>query len=208
MSEYLRNEHIRAELALLVAALDEDDPTRCAVLEHAAHCPRCHALLAEGEALLELLDGYEHESPVDPRLKARVLASVAQVPQRRRSIRWEHLLLAQGAALSAWLAWFDGHHARVGLYPARGHFCVLWELLGVALAFGATALIQRKCLWRTPTRLALVAMSGALLGQLWLRARCPTHDAALHVLVFHVSAVILIALAGLASELWPWRSSA
>lgn len=206
MSEPTRCEHIRPELALIVAALDEADPTRRAVLEHTAVCADCRALLEEGQAMLQLLDSYEHACPVHPRLKARILNSVADVPQRRRGIGWEHIALACGAALSAWLAWFDGH-ARTGLYPAHGPLCLLWELLGVSLVLGPVAWLKQKAVWRSPTRIALTAMSGALLGQLWLRYRCPSHDATLHVLAFHVTGVLLIALLGVAAELWPWRRS-
>jgi hypothetical protein len=56
MTEPIRSEHIRHELALIMAALDDDDPTRRSVLAHAAECPSCCALLAEGKAMLELLD--------------------------------------------------------------------------------------------------------------------------------------------------------
>ena len=86
MSGPMRCDHIRPELALIVAALDDADPTRRAVLAHTAMCPDCRVLLEEGEAMLQLLDSYEHECPVNPRLKARILNSVADIPQRRRSI--------------------------------------------------------------------------------------------------------------------------
>jgi hypothetical protein len=54
-------------------------------------------------------------------------------------------------------------------------------------------------------RLAVVAMGGALIGQLWLRVRCPTHDAPLHVLVFHLGAFFFATLMGylLARATWP-----
>jgi hypothetical protein len=89
------------------------------------------------------------------------------------------------------------------IFPVHGPLCVLWELLGACLVLGAAACLKRKVLRRSPMRLALAAMSGAVLGQLWLRSRCPSHDAALHVRVYHVMCVLLIALLGL----WPWRGA-
>jgi hypothetical protein len=119
MTEPIRSEHIRHELALIMAALDDDDPTRRSVLAHAAECPSCCALLAEGKAMLELLDSTSMKCPVNPNLKARILTSVTKVPQRRRAIGWEHIALASGGAPSAWLAWFDGH-ARAGYSRCTG----------------------------------------------------------------------------------------
>jgi hypothetical protein len=49
--------------------------------------------------------------------------------------------------------------------------------------------IRRLCL-------VVLAATAALIGQLWLRYRCPTHDAGLHLLVFHVAWVLFISAAG------------
>ena len=191
------SEHIPADLALILAALEENDPERREALAHAADCPMCARVLSDGEAMLKLIDAQTAEAQIDPRLKARRLDAVAQAPQEAHGVRWEHIGLMLGAVLSAWLAWFDGH-ARAGLYPARGHYCVLWELLGATLPLvSAGVWATRAWLRPDPWRLALVAMSGGLAGQLFLRWRCPTHDAGLHLLVYHTTGVLLAALLGL-----------
>jgi hypothetical protein len=51
-------------------------------------------------------------------------------------------------------------------------------------------------------RSSVLAMSGALLGQVLLRTRCEAADAALHLLVFHGLGVVLAsALGALAGRL-------
>jgi hypothetical protein len=199
------SEHTPPDLALIVAALDDDDPTRRTALAHAADCADCARVLHDGEAMLALIDAHAKEVPIDPRLKARILETIARVPQHQRGIRWEHITLVLGGLLSAWLAWFDGQ-ARTGLYPARGLYCVSWEVLGASLPLvGAGVWAARQRLKLSALRVALLAQAGAIVGQLWLRYRCPTHDAGLHVLVYHVTGVVLIAIAGLIAEQRPWR---
>jgi hypothetical protein len=199
------SEHIPPDLALILVALDQDDPERRASLAHAARCPECARILSDGQAMLKLIDAQVSEVRIDPRLKARILDAVARAPEQHRGTRWEHIALTLGALLSVWLAWFDGH-ARTGLYPARGAYCVLWEMLGATLALiGVGAWAMRTSQRPDPLRLGIVAMCGALVGQLWLRWRCPTHDAGLHILVYHVSGVVLLALLGLLAGRASWR---
>jgi uncharacterized membrane protein YsdA (DUF1294 family) len=190
------SEHIPGDLALIIAALDADDAQRCAALAHARECTQCAGVIREGQAMLELLDAHVHEVPIDPQLKARIMATIAHAPQPNRFARWEQHALVFGMMLSACLAWIDGH-ARTGLYPARGLYCVLWEVLGAALVTIGASLWSRWGRRVPPKRFALLGTCGALLGQLWLRHRCPTHHAGLHLVVYHVTFVLLIACAGL-----------
>lgn len=189
--------HISDDRALILAALAADDPERRAALAHAAHCPRCARVLSEGEAMLALVDAQAAELQIDPRLKARILSAVAQAPQEGRGVRWEHIGLALGAAGSVGLAWLDGR-GPPGLFPAHGHYCLLWELLAATLPLiGAGIWATRASARPEPLGLALLAMAGGLAGQLFVRMRCPTSDAGLHLLVFHTTGVLLAALLGL-----------
>jgi hypothetical protein len=191
------SQHISDDRALILAALAAVDPERRAAQEHAARCPKCARVLSEGEAMLALVDAQAAELQIDPRLKARILSAVAESPQDRRAPRWEHVGLTLGAVLSACLAWLDGR-GPPGLYPAHGHYCVLWELLGATLPLiGAGLWATRTSKRPEPLRLALIALGGAIAGQLFLRWRCPTSDSGLHLLVFHAAGVLLAALLGL-----------
>lgn len=198
------SEHIPRDMALIIAALDDDDAERSAALAHARSCHACARVIQEGEAMLELLDAQIQEVPIHPRLKARIMETVAQAPQPSR---WEPLALVFGMMLSACSAWFDGH-ARTGLHPVHGHSCVLWEVLGAALATVGANLWWRARQTGTPlpaVRIALLGMSGALAGQLWLRHECPTADAGLHLVVYHVTLVALFAFAGLIVHQQRWK---
>lgn len=203
------NEHISADLVLILAALDDDDPERAAALAHATSCPECARLLQQGAAMLALIDAQTAELAIDPRLKDRILEAVADLPQAHRGIRAEHIGLMLGATLSVLLAWLDGH-GRIGLFPARGHLCVMWEVLGASLAMLGARLwtTGRRDLCVEPLRVALIAMAGGLGAQLFLHFRCPTSDAGLHLVVFHATGVMLTALLGLfTGRIWRWRSS-
>jgi hypothetical protein len=192
------SEHVSAELALILVALDPDDPERVAALAHAAACPACSQVLRDGEAMLKLLDEQSANAEIDPRLRDRILDAVTQEPQH--SAHWEHVGLMLVAVLSAWLAWFDGH-ARTGLYPARGFYCMLWEVLGAALFLISGQLwAVRNGVRLESAQVALVAMAGGLLGQSFLRWNCPTHDAGLHLLAYHVTGVMLTACIGLVAS--------
>jgi hypothetical protein len=205
------NEHISADLALILAALDEDDPERMAAHAHAASCSECARLLSEGADMLQLIDSQTAELAIDPRLKHRILDAVARLPQSHRGVRGEHIGLMLGALLSVLFAWLDGHgHGRFGLFPARGHLCVMWEVLGASLAMlGARlwTLGQRDVVVK-PLRVALIAMAGGLGAQLFLHFRCPTSDAGLHLIAFHATGVMLTALLGLLTgRVWRGRWS-
>lgn len=190
------SEHISEDLAMILAALDEDDEERQSALAHAGSCPACARLVERGASVLSLIDAHDIDVTVDPQLKARVLASVERLETEQPGPRWEPYALAIGAMLSVVLALLDPH-ARHGLFPTRAPLCVAWQVLGALLCLGGVRLLARS--WAAQAsalRLAVVGMGGGLLGQLWLRARCPTHDALLHVLAFHVSGVVLVALLG------------
>jgi anti-sigma factor RsiW len=192
------SEHIPKDLGLILATMDDDCAERIAAEQHAETCPACAETLRRGRALFELIDAQAEEVQVDARLKQRILQAVAQAPQRA-STPGKALLLVLGLLLSVLLAWFDGR-ARSGLYPARGHLCLLWELLGATLPLAAAGLYALRRRWRPePLQLAVIASGGALAAQLWLHWRCPTHDAGLHLLAYHVSGVVLAALLGLAA---------
>ena len=192
------SEHISDDLALILAALDAEDPERVAAEAHATACPQCARLLAECTAMLKLLDRQAAEIVIGAHLKRRVLAAVAELPQSERGVRGEHITLMLGATLSVLFAWLDGY-GRTGLFPARGHLCIMWEVLGAALAMLSARLWvhDRVELARTPLRVAVLAMAGGLGAQLFLHWRCPTSDAGLHLVVFHSTGVMLAALLGL-----------
>jgi hypothetical protein len=198
------SDHISEDLALVLAALDQDDPERRTALAHAEFCSTCARLLESGASVLSLIDADEVDVKVDPQLRARVLASVDRLEQERSRPHWEPCALAIGALLSITLALLD-LRLRWGLYPARAPLCFMWQTMGALLSLAGTAIWARSWAWRfSPLRPAVVAMGGALIGQLWLRVRCPTHDAPLHVLTFHITTVLVAALLGylLARATW------
>jgi hypothetical protein len=201
------SDHISEELALILAVLDQDDPERRAALAHAESCAACTRLLQRGASMLSLIDADPVDVKVDPRLKARVLASVDKlVEEERVGRRWEPYALAIGSLLSIALALLD-LRLRGGLFPARAPLCFMWVTLGALSSLAGVGIWARDWALRSSRlRLAVVAMGGALIGQLWLRVRCPTHDAPLHALTFHVSGVLLAALLGYLLARATWQS--
>lgn len=200
-------DHISEELALIVAVLDQEDPERRAALAHAASCPACARLLERGASMLDPIDALPGKVQVDPRVKARILASVDRLEAERARNRWEPYAIAIGALFSIALASID-LRARAGLFPARAPLCVMWLMLGATLSVAGVGAWTRGWAWRaSPLRLGVVAMGGALIGQLWLRVRCPTHDAPLHVFAYHVSGVMLATLLGYVLARVTWRSA-
>lgn len=190
------SDHISEELALVLAVLDPDEPERRAALVHARSCTACRLRLERGTSMLQLTDSDPVHVEVDPRLKARIFASIERMEAERTATRWEPRAIAIGAVVSVVLALFD-LRVRAGLFPARAALCVMWLMLGATLSIAGVSIWARGWAWRTsPLRLGVVAMGGALMGQLWLRVRCPTHDAPLHVFTFHLSGVLLAALFG------------
>jgi hypothetical protein len=197
------SDHISEDFALILVALDPDDPERRAALAHAESCSACTRLLECGASVLSLIDADQVDVKVDPQLKARVLASVDRL-EAERCHRWEPYALAVGALLSIALGLLD-LRLRWDLFPARAPLCFMWQMMGALLSLAGTAIWARSWAWRSSRlRPAVVAMGGALIGQLWLRVRCPTHDAPLHVLSFHISTVLAAALLGylLARATW------
>jgi hypothetical protein len=68
---------------------------------HARECAQCASVIREGDAMLELLDAHVHQAPIDPRLKARIMATVTRAPQRDCLARWEqHALACAGLWMS------------------------------------------------------------------------------------------------------------
>lgn len=186
------SEHLSKDLALVLAVLPEDDPERRAALAHTLSCAACARLLERGASMLSLIDAQDVEVEVDARLKARILKSVDRLEHERHSTGWEAHALALGSLLSIVLALLEktGH---TGLFPEHGLLCMAWQMLGAGLAFAGASVWARD--W-APAQLALAAMGGALIGQLWLRVVCPTYDARQHLFAFHVSGVMVAALLG------------
>jgi hypothetical protein len=200
------SEHVSEDLALILAALDRDHPERRAALAHAESCPACTRLLERGASVLSLIDAQAPDVKVDPQLKARILASIDKLEEQSSGASWEPYALAIGALLSIVLASFD-LRARAGLFPARAPLCFMWQMLGALFSIAGVGIWARS--WgrgSSPLRLAVVAMGGALVGQLWLRVRCPTHDAPLHVFTFHLTSVLFAAFVGYILARVIWRS--
>lgn len=190
------SEHIPEDLALVLAALERHDPERLAAVAHAESCPACARILERGASVLAMIDSQQLPVRVDPRLKARVLASIEALDGRRAARPWEPIALAVGALLSIALVLYDGH-GREGLFPQRAPMCVMWQLLGALISLAGVGLWARGWAQRaSPLSIATVAMGGGLVGQLWLRVRCPTHDAELHSFAFHVTGVLFAGLIG------------
>jgi hypothetical protein len=207
-------EHIPAEQALFLTALAEDDPEKRAALSHAAQCEACARLLRESTSMLRMLDEQAAPAlePIDARLEARVRAAVlapptaaglAAQPPAAAHARWEHFAWLVMGLLSGWLIWHDGKpnrplEAMVGLHCLRYELFCAFGALGIGVV--ATRLSGARALG--PLRSSVLAMGGALVGQLLLRTRCEAPDAALHLLAFHGLGVLLAtALGGLAGRL-------
>ena len=98
-------------------------------------------------------------------------------------------------ALSGAMAWLAG--SAEGLFPTIGAKCVAVELFAAALPLGAAVFGARR--WAIPLpslRGAVVAASGALVGQAALHLTCPVREAAMHLAIFHVGGVVLAASMG------------
>ena len=188
------SDHISEDLALILAVLDPDDPERRAALAHAQSCTACSLRLERAASMLQLIDVDPVHVEADPRVKARIFASIDRLEAERPAQRWEPWALAIGALLSSALALLD-LRVRAGLFPARAPLCVMWLMLGATLSVAGVSVWARRWAWQaSPLRLGVVALGGALMGQLWLRVRCPTHDAPLHVFTFHLSGVLFAVL--------------
>jgi hypothetical protein len=195
--------HIDEERALFLVALDDDDEDKRAAFAHAESCLACATLLRESTAMLRMIDE-EFSQPmaaVDPALAARVRAAVfAPAPAR---FHFERLAWLLGAIASGLLILLDGRTGEP-LAPLLGLHCLRFELLFGAGAFAAGIAVTRLRAARGfgPLQGSVLAMTGALVGQILLRTRCEAHDAALHLLVFHGLGIVLASvLGGLAGRL-------
>lgn len=190
------SQHVPPDLALIVAALDQHDPERRAAWEHAAACEPCRRVLEQGEAVLELIDAQAPHEFIDPALKQRILNSVEKLPPRRKPVLWQPFAIAIAALVSIAFAFLDGEHA--GLHASQGWKCIFWEVMFALAPLAITA--QVAISMRKPNAswiLAFAGVAGGLVGQLYLRARCPLHDVNPHLLVFHCAGVLTAAAVGL-----------
>ena len=189
--------HVPPDIALIVAALDPQDPERRAAWEHAKHCEPCQRILEQGEAVLQLIDAQAPDQFIDPALKQRILNSVASLPPRRKQLRWKPIVIGLGAIASVAMAFSDGV-AHAGMYASIGVRCVFWELLFALVPLAVTAQVVISTQRPNPNwSLALAGVIGGLAGQLFLRWRCPISDVTPHVWVFHCIGVVLAAGLGL-----------
>jgi hypothetical protein len=188
-------EHLDPESSMFLLALDDADAEKRAALLHAQTCSACTQLLQESRLLLERLDAEYSLPSIDAQLQRSIEAAIANAPKplAQRLLPWGLLI---GALSSLALAFIDGKPGRA-LEPMLGLRCLRFEqafaLGAFALGFAWTRMRGREF---AAGPAALAAMGGALLGQSLLRVRCEAHDAALHLLVFHVLGVVLASLLG------------
>jgi hypothetical protein len=200
------HEHISADNALFLVALDESDAEKRSALVHAAQCPSCADLIRESQALLQLVDSEPLEAEVNAALEARIVSAVfgpaGEPAPTTAATRWQYVAWLLGATLSALLIAFDAH-AGQALYVEIGLRCLRLELAFSLVAVGAGALWTRRMardLGALPA--SVVAMTGALIGQTVLRVSCEAPHAALHLVVFHfVGVLIATALGGVTGKL-------
>ena len=190
-------EHIAAEQALFLIALEDDDPEKVAALSHAAGCADCSRLLRESRAMFQLLDAETGLEPISVQLAARVHAAVFAPQPAVGFARLERIVWVILGAISGLLIWHDGK-AGLPLEPMVGLHCLRYELGFAAGAFAAGVIATRVSGARAlgPLRSSVLAMSGALVGQVLLRTRCEAADAAVHLLVFHGLGVVLASALG------------
>jgi hypothetical protein len=189
-------EHIDAESALFLVALDDSDPEKRAALTHAVECASCLRLIQESQAMLQLIDREPALVEVNAALETRVRAAVFESPRDRRVGRLEYLAWLAGALVSGLMIWLDAKPGEP-LYAELGLRCMRFELGFALVALGAGVLWTRSSGREFgPLRASVVAMTGALTGQALLRIRCEAHDAALHLLAFHLVGVVLATMLG------------
>jgi hypothetical protein len=187
------SEHVPADRALSIAALEEGDTEKVLARSHAAACSDCERLLREGERMVSLLERSEPPVTVTAELTERVRRAVfAPAPAAEPAhARWQPWTWVAGAALSALLIWLDvrpGERAQAG----DGIGCLLFEN-GYALATCAGAVLWARTRGRQidPWTGSVVGLGGALVGQLFLRTQCEAAHAALHLLSFHLVGVAI-----------------
>jgi len=187
------SEHVPADRALSIAALEEGDTEKALARSHAAACSDCERLIREGERMVSLLEQSEPPVTVTADLTERVRRAVfapapAAEPARGR---WQPLTWVAGAALSALLIWLDVRPGEVA-HAGGGIGCLLFEN-GYALATCAGAAFWARTRGRQidPWTGSVVGLAGALVGQLFLRTHCQAAHAALHLLTFHLVGVAI-----------------
>jgi hypothetical protein len=190
-------EHIAAEQALFLIALEDDDPEKVAALSHAAQCEDCSRLLRESQAMFQLLDAEAALPPISAQLEARVHAAVFAPQPAVGVARLEQIVWLILGLISGLLIWHDGKPG-LPLEPLVGLHCLRYELAFAAAAFASGVIVTRLSGARAfgPLRSSVLALSGALVGQVLLRTRCEAADAALHLLVFHGLGVVLASALG------------
>jgi hypothetical protein len=196
--------HIDAESALFLVALDDTDPEKRAAFTHAADCASCLRLIHESQAMLQLIDRESALVEVDAGLETRVRAALFEGKRERSVGRLEYLAWLAGAFVSGLMIWLDAKPGQP-LYAEVGLRCMRFELGFAVIALGAGVLWTRSSGRELgPLRASVLAMTGALIGQALLRIRCEAHDAALHLLAFHlVGVVIATVLGAVAGRLLP-----
>jgi hypothetical protein len=184
-------QHMSTKRAVFLASLAESEPAKRKARAHAAVCASCAKLLQESEQLLALIDhSAQPMLAVDTQLAERVRHAVfGAAPAPRR--RWPWLAWLSGGALSALMIWLDVR-PNAALGPGTGLDCMLWEN-GFALATCVAGAIWARTRERAidPWTGSVVGMSGALLGQLFLRTHCEAAHAGLHLLTFHLLGVLI-----------------
>lgn len=185
-------EHIDPADALSLAALSEDDSELVEARAHARQCAQCRTLLAESQAMLQLLDASQLPTLVEPALKARIERKLYG-----RAWGWPQLLTLGTAVVSFLLVLTSGQVGGLASLSslAQGAHCAGYEAIYAAapLALGA-ALTRMGKLRLQPLPFAGVTMACAVVGQLVLRTRCPVHGLTLHLFVFHFLAVLALGL--------------
>jgi len=209
-----RCQEIQTQAAGL-ASLAPGDRERRAAEAHALSCASCAGALAEGAAVLSLVDEALPLGVPQPEALARarreILAEMAAestpsqlpAPPRRRRSRASAAAVAALAALpvlSLVLAIFKSGAA--GLQGTIGIKCVAFELAFAVGPLVATfALARSGRLGRPILAVAAGAAAGALVGQAVLHVTCHALPSTSHALVFHTLPVMLaLALGALAGR--------
>jgi hypothetical protein len=199
----MAQQHLSPEATLFLVALDDDDPEKRSALEHARTCASCQRLLRQSEQMLELIDHDVAQLPaIATQLEAQIGAAVAVEQARsKRRARWRTAAAwVVGAAVSALLAWNDATEHATSSQLLGGRGCLMDEQVFGLFAFAAGALWAKGAARRYgPASASVAAMSGAFIGQVWLRTHCQTPHAALHLLTFHVLGVVVAAALGAAA---------
>lgn len=192
---------IQAQAAGL-ASLAPQDRERRTSETHALTCAACAAALAEGAAVMGLVDEALSVAapPADALARARreilaELAASARRPPSRAPRRGAGAVAAAIVLASVLLAILGGGPG--GLQPTVGIRCAAFEL---AFALGpfvsVFALMRRGRLVRPVATMAFGAAGGALLGQAMLHAACHALPSTSHAFVFHTAPLLLALVLG------------